>query len=329
MTRDLIDSFGRRISYVRLSVTDRCDFRCRYCMAERMSFRPSHELLSFGEIEMLVDLLIERGVTKLRLTGGEPLVRRGILDLIDRLGMRLGRGLDELTMTTNGGQLAGAAGRLRASGVRRVNVSLDSLDADRFAHITRRGRLEQVLGGIAAAKAAGLRVKINMVALKDLNEDEIEPMLRWCASQGFDLTLIETMPLGAVEDDRTAHYLPLGGVKHALEEKFTLVPSVARTGGPARYFDVPELGLRLGLITPISDNFCAGCNRIRATATGTIYGCLGHDQKVELRQLLRSGDRDRVGAAIDALIAAKPERHSFNILAPAPALDRHMSVTGG
>src|SRR5438270_2834826 len=234
MTRPLIDGFGRRISYVRLAVTDRCDFRCRYCMGEEMSFLPNEQLLSFGEIETLVDLLMERGVTKLRLTGGEPLVRRGILDLVARLGMRIGRGLDELALTTNGSQLATAAERLFASGVRRVNVSLDSLDPDKFVHITRRGRLDQVLCGIDAAKAAGLRVKINMVALKGINEDEIEPMLTWCAGQGFDLTLIETMPLGDVEEDRAAHYLPLDGVKRRLEQRYVLVPSLARTGGPAR-----------------------------------------------------------------------------------------------
>ncbi|HKP33565.1 MAG TPA: GTP 3',8-cyclase MoaA, partial [Sphingomicrobium sp.] len=271
----LIDGFGRRISYVRLSVTDRCDFRCRYCMAERMTFLPKDELLTFAEIELLVDLLVARGVTKLRLTGGEPLVRRGVLDVVERLGARLGKGLEELTLTTNGSQLADSAERLSASGVRRVNVSLDSRDPDRFAHITRRGRLDQVLAGIAAAKKARLRVKINMVALKGLNDDEIEPMLRWCAAEGFDLTLIETMPLGEVEDDRTAHYLPLDAVKRALEQRYTLVPSLVRTGGPARYFDVSELRVRLGLITPISDNFCAGCNRVRVTATGTMYGCLG------------------------------------------------------
>ena len=329
MTAAMIDGFGRRISYVRLSVTDRCDFRCRYCMAEEMHFRPSSELLSFGEIEMLVDLLIERGVSKLRLTGGEPLVRRGILDLVEQLGTRLGRGLDELTLTTNGSQLAGAAESLFASGVRRANVSVDSLDAENFAHITRRGRLEQVLEGIAAAKVAGLKIKINMVALRGLNDNEIEPMLRWCGEQGFDLTLIETMPLGEVDEDRTAHYLPLGEVKRKLEERFTLVPSLARTGGPARFFDVAELGLRLGLITPISDNFCSGCNRIRVTATGAVYGCLGHDQKVELRDLLRLGHIAGAEAALSALVAAKPERHRFDIAAALPAVDRHMSVTGG
>ena len=329
MTQALIDGFGRRVSYVRLSVTDRCDFRCRYCMAEDMHFRPSDELLSFQEIETLTDLLVERGVTKLRLTGGEPLVRRGILDLVERLGARIGHGLDELTLTTNGSQLAGAAERLFASGVRRVNVSLDSLHADRFAHITRRGRLDQVLAGIAAAKAAGLKVKINMVALRDLNQDEIEPMLRWCGQEGFNLTVIETMPLGEVEEDRTTHYLPLSEVKRKLEGQFTLVPSLARTGGPARYFDIAELGVRLGLITPISDNFCSGCNRIRVTATGAAYACLGHEGRVELRELLRSGDLAAAAAALDALVAAKPERHRFDISAARPATERHMSVTGG
>jgi cyclic pyranopterin phosphate synthase len=328
MARAMIDGFGRHISYVRLSVTDRCDLRCRYCMAERMQFLPSDQLLSFDEIEALVDLLIERGVTRVRLTGGEPLVRRGILDLVERLGRRIGRGLDELTMTTNGSQLAGTAQQLFASGMRRVNVSLDSLDPEKFAHITRRGRLDQVLGGIGAAKAAGLKVKINMVALKGLNEDEVEPMLRWCAAQGFDLTLIETMPLGDVEEGRAGHYLPLDVVRRALGERFTLVPSLARTGGPARYFDVTELGVRLGFITPISDNFCAGCNRIRITATGTVFGCLGHDQRVELRDLLRSGGA-AAKAALDVLIAGKPERHRFDIAAAEPAVERFMSLTGG
>lgn len=329
MPDQLVDNFGRRISYVRLSVTDRCDFRCRYCMAEMMSFLPKEDLLSFGEIETLVDLLIARGVTKLRLTGGEPLVRRGILDLVSRLGSRIGQGLEELTLTTNGSQLAGLAAGLFASGIRRVNVSLDSRDPARFAHITRRGRLDQVLGGIAAAKSAGLEVKVNMVALKDWNEDEIEPMLNWCAGEGFDLTLIETMPLGMVEDDRTEHYLPLDQVKRKLEQRFVLVPSLARTGGPARFFDLPSLGIRLGFITPLSGNFCEGCNRIRVTATGTVYGCLGHDQNVELRDLLRSGDREGTERAIEALIAGKPERHCFDIAAAAPAVKRHMSVTGG
>lgn len=327
--KGLVDSFGRRITYVRLSVTDRCDLRCRYCMAEKMTFLPKDRLLSFEEIEALVDLFIARGVKRLRLTGGEPLVRRGILDLVGSLGHRIGKGLDELTLTTNGTQLAGMSGALFDSGVRRVNVSLDTRDAGRFEHITRRGRLDQVLDGIAAAKAAGLKVKINMVALKGLNDDEIEPMLRWCAAEGHDLTLIETMPLGAIEEDRTDRYFPLDRVKLDLQQRYTLLPSIARTGGPASYFEVQELGLRLGLITPLTNNFCSGCNRIRVTATGTVYGCLGHDQKVELRDLLRSGGPDRVHSALDELLAGKPRRHDFDIAAAAPAVQRHMSVTGG
>ena len=329
MVRALIDGFGRKISYVRLSVTDRCDLRCRYCMSENMQFLANDELLSFAEIEDLVDLLIARGMTKLRLTGGEPLVRRSILELVGALGKRLGRGLDELTLTTNGTQLAKAAQSLVASGVRRVNVSLDSLDPRTFAHITRRGRLDEVLAALAGAKAAGLALKINMVALKGLNEDEIAPMMRWCAGQGFDLTLIETMPLGEVESDRTAHYLPLDRVREKLEHQFALLPLSISTGGPARYFDVRELGLRLGFITPISNNFCAGCNRIRVTATGTVYGCLGQDQKVELRDFLRSGDRSNAELALDGLISGKPWRHRFDISSSRPAVERHMSVTGG
>jgi cyclic pyranopterin phosphate synthase len=329
MTRPLIDTFGRRISYVRLSVTDRCDLRCRYCMGERMTFAPNEQLLSFGEIETLVDLLIARGVSRVRLTGGEPLVRRGVLGLVERLGSRVGDALEELTLTTNGSQLAGAAPRLFASGMRRVNVSLDSRDPERFAHITRRGRLDPVLEGIAAAKTAGLKLKINMVVLKGVNEDEIESMLRWCAGHGFGLTLIETMPLGEVEGARADHYLPLIEVKQRLEERFTLIPSLARTGGPARYFDVAEFGVRLGLITPISENFCAGCNRIRISATGTVFGCLGHNQKIELRELLRSGNLAETEFALDALVAGKPERHRFHIAAAVPAVERHMSVTGG
>ena len=324
---DLIDSFGRRITYVRLSVADRCDLRCRYCMAERMTFLPRAELLTLEEMVALADAFIARGVKRIRLTGGEPLVRRGIESLVRWLGERLGHGLEELTLTTNGTQLARLAGDLHAAGIRRVNVSLDSLDPERFRHVTRRGDLGQVLDGIAAAKAAGLRVKINMVALKGLNEDEIECMARWCAAEGHDLTLIETMPLGEVEEDRTGHYLPLDAVKRSLEERFTLTPSLRRTGGPARYFDVAELGLRLGLITPLTGNFCEGCNRVRVTATGTVYGCLGRDQHIELRDLLRAGAP--LDDALDALMRAKPRGHDFHIAARRPAVARHMSVTGG
>ena len=323
----LIDTYGRRISYVRLSVTDRCDLRCRYCMAEQMEFLPRAELLTLEELVQLADAFIARGVTRIRLTGGEPLVRRGIETLVRWLGERLGRGLDELTLTTNGTQLERFAADLHAAGVRRLNVSLDSLDPVRFHHITRRGDLAQVLGGIAAASAAGLQVKINMVALKGLNEDEIEAMARWCAGEGHDLTLIETMPLGEVEEDRTDRYLPLDAVKRALEQSFTLTPSLRRTGGPARYFEVAELGLKLGLITPLTGNFCAGCNRVRVTATGTVYGCLGQDQRIELRDLMRAGRP--LDDALDALMAAKPEGHDFRIAAPRPAVARHMSVTGG
>ncbi len=325
----LIDSFGRHISYVRLSVTDRCDLRCRYCMSEEMVFLPKDQILTFDEITELSDIFIRRGVRKIRLTGGEPLVRRGILDLVSRLGERVGEGLDELTMTTNGTQLVGAAAPLFKCGIRRINVSLDSLDAERFRAITRRGRIDQVLEGIRAARAAGLKVKINMVALKGLNEDEIEPMMGWCARHGYDLTLIETMPLGVIGEDRKDRYLPLDIVRRRLEERFTLAPSLARTGGPARYFDVAEIGLRLGLITPLTNNFCSGCNRIRVTATGTVFGCLGHDNKVELRELLRRGGATFVEAALDELIANKPQRHNFDIAAPRPAVARHMSVTGG
>jgi len=326
----LVDSFGRRISYVRISVTDRCDLRCRYCMAEHMQFLPRREMLTLEEIDRLADLFIARGVTRIRLTGGEPLVRRGILDLVARIGKRIGDGLEELTLTTNGMRLDQLARGLHAAGVRRVNVSLDSRHPDRFAHITRGGDVGQVLTGIAAARQAGLAVKINMVVLAGVNEDEIEDMLLWCSGEGHDLTLIETMPLGEVEDDRTGHYLPLDRVRRRLEERFTLTPSVRRTGGPARYYDVEGLGVRLGFITPLTRNFCDGCNRIRVTATGTVFGCLGHDQKVELRDSLRAGDDASVAALIDRLLAGKPRRHDFRIAADAaPAVARHMSVTGG
>jgi cyclic pyranopterin phosphate synthase len=325
--KGLVDSFGRRITYVRLSVTDRCDLRCRYCMAEKMHFLPRADLLTLEEIVELADAFIARGVKRIRLTGGEPLVRRGIGDLVAWLGERIGRGLDELTLTTNGTRLSRFAPQLFAAGVRRVNVSLDSLRPERFRHITRLGELAQVLDGIAAATAAGLRVKINMVALQGLNEDEIETMLLWCAERGHGLTLIETMPLGAVEADRGDHYLPLDSVKQRLEERFTLTPALSNTGGPARYYEVGGLGIRLGLITPLTANFCAGCNRVRVTATGTVYGCLGQDQKVELRDLLRAGGS--IDGALDALMSGKPKGHDFRIGAPRPAVARHMSVTGG
>jgi cyclic pyranopterin phosphate synthase len=298
-------------------------------MAETMMFAPRSEVLSLKEVVELADILIARGVRRIRLTGGEPLVRKGVEHLVAELGKRAGSGLDELTMTTNGTQLERFAAVLRDAGIRRINVSLDSRDPDRFRHITRRGDLAQVLRGIATAAEAGLKIKINMVALKGLNEDEVAPMLRWCGERGFDLTLIETMPLGEVEEDRTAHYLPLSEVRARLESEFRLIPSAVRTGGPARYFDVDGLGIRLGLITPITNNFCDGCNRIRVTATGTAFGCLGHDQRIDLRDLLRSGGAPAVDQALDELLAGKPERHRFEIEATLPAVARHMSVTGG
>ena len=325
----LVDSFGRRITYARLSVTDRCDLRCRYCMAERMQFLPRRDILTLEELARLGDLLIVRGVRKIRLTGGEPLVRKGVMELVHTLGRRLGNGLDELALTTNGTRLEQFAGGLRSAGVERVNVSLDSRRPERFAHVTRGGDLRQVLRGIDAALSAGLAVKINMVALAGINDDEIEDMLRWCAAMAIDLTLIETMPLGEVEEDRTDHYLPLDLVKERLGQRFSLVPSSRRTGGPARYFDVVELRSRLGLITPLTNNFCDGCNRIRIAATGAVYGCLGHDQKVELRDALRSADGDAaVNTLLDRLLAGKPRRHDFRI-GGGPAVERHMSVTGG
>ena len=329
--RPMVDSFGRHITYVRISVTDRCDLRCRYCMAERMTFLPRADILSLEEIVELSDIFIGRGVRKIRLTGGEPLVRKGVEHLIRELGRRVGNGLDELVLTTNGTQLERYAETLRDAGIRRLNVSLDSLDARRFNHITRRGDLAQVLRGIEAAAGAGLSVKINMVALKSLNDDEIVPMLQWCGQRGYDLTLIETMPLGDVEEARIDHYLPLSIVKAQLEGEFRLIPSLARSGGPARYWEVEDLGVRLGLITPLTHNFCDGCNRIRVAATGTVYGCLGHDQRVELRDVLRSDGFDGVNRALDELLKGKPRRHDFRIEAgtTAPAVERHMSVTGG
>lgn len=326
----MVDSFGRTIDYVRISVTDRCNLRCRYCMSERMQFLPKREILTLEEIADLADIFIARGVRRIRLTGGEPLVRRGIGSLLQTLGQRIGRGLEEVTLTTNGMLLSSFAEVIAKSGVRRVNVSLDSLLPKRFAHITRGGDLGQVFRGIDAAKRAGLEIKINMVALTGLNDDEFEDMLRWCDERSIDLTLIETMPLGEVEEDRTDHYLPLDVVRRRLDERFGLIPSLRRTGGPARYFEVEALkNVRLGLITPLTNNFCSGCNRIRVAATGTVYGCLGREQRVELRDGLRSGGAAAVNELLDELIAGKPKGHDFQIAASRPAVSRHMSVTGG
>ena len=327
----LVDAFNRRITYLRLSVTDRCDLRCTYCMPERMQFLPRREVLSLEELHKLALAFIERGITKIRLTGGEPLVRRDVIELVQALGRKLGDGLEELTLTTNGTQLAEFADDLAAAGVRRINVSLDTMDAGLFARLSRRDRLGQVLKGIAAAKAAGLRVKLNTVALKGLNEDEIPFLVEWAHANGHELTLIEVMPLGEVDGERVDHYLPLTAVREQLEQRWTLAESEHRSGGPARYVDVAETGGRLGLITPLTNNFCAGCNRIRVTATGQLYACLGGAEKVDLRAALRSEEPDaQLAAALDEAMRIKPERHHFRIeRGTAPTQPRHMSLTGG
>jgi cyclic pyranopterin phosphate synthase len=327
----LIDAFGRHITYVRISVTDRCDLRCRYCMAEHMTFLPRSAVMTLEEIAAISDAFIDRGVRRIRLTGGEPLVRRGVPELARMIGSRLGDGLDELTLTTNGTRLDEHAAALHEAGVRRINVSLDSLDPDRFRHITRVGDITKVFAGIEAARAAGIAIKINMVALKGVNEHEIEPMLRWCAAQGHDLTLIETMPLGAIDEDRVDRFLPLDGVKAALAERYTLTPLADRTGGPARYFRLEELGVKLGLITPLSENFCATCNRVRLTVSGELFLCLGSERKMDLRAAWRDGGRAGIDGALDRALANKPLAHDFHIASrgAAPAVGRHMSVTGG
>lgn len=326
----MTDGLGRRITYLRLSVTDRCDIRCRYCMSETMRFLPKDQVLSLEEMALLADLFIDRGVKRIRLTGGEPLVRRDIGDLVRRIGRRLGDGLDELTLTTNGTRLAVHADMLAAAGVRRVNVSLDTRDPARFAHLTRGGDVHQVIAGIVAAKQAGLSVKINMVALKGVNEDDILPMLQWCDAQGFDLTLIETMPLGDTGEDRTDHYLPLDEVAAELGKRHALTPIAHRTGGPARYYAVEGMAARLGLITPLTRNFCADCNRVRMTCEGKIFMCLGHEDHVDFKAALREGGLAAVSPLIDRALRLKPAAHDFLIGAGlAPATRRHMSVTGG
>ena len=328
----LVDQFQRRITYLRLSVTDRCDLRCTYCMPERQVFLPRAEVLTLEELHRLALGFIARGVRKIRLTGGEPLVRRDMIELARALGREVGSGLDELTLTTNGTRLAEFAEDLFAAGVRRVNVSLDTLDPAVFARLTRRDSLPQVLEGIAAARAAGLQVKLNTVALKGVNEAEIPALVEWAHGQGIELTLIEVMPLGEVEEDRFDQHLPLSEVRAALERRWTLIASDHRTGGPARYFTVVETGGRLGLITPLSDNFCEGCNRVRVTATGQLYPCLGGGELVDLRAALRSDNPDAaLTAALDQAMRIKPERHHFRIdsAGGAPVLARHMSVTGG
>jgi len=329
----MIDPFGRSITYLRVSVTDRCDLRCVYCMAEDMTFLPKADLLSLEELDRLCGVFVSLGVRKIRLTGGEPLVRRDVMTLFRSLGSRLGTGLDELTVTTNGTQLSRYAEELREAGVRRINVSLDTLDAATFAAITRWGRLEKTLDGIFAAKAAGLAIKINAVALKGVNEDEFDRMVAWCGEHGFDLCLIETMPLGEIGEDRTDQYLPLSLVRRRLAQTWTLEETDYRTGGPARYVRVAETGRRIGFITPLTHNFCESCNRVRLTCTGTLYMCLGQDDAADLRGALRrpGATEDDVRAAILEAIGRKPKGHDFVIdrRGAAPAVARHMSVTGG
>jgi len=325
----MIDPFGRHISYLRVSVTDRCDFRCVYCMAEHMTFLPKKDLLTLEELERLCAAFIAKGVKRIRITGGEPLVRRNVLSLFEGLGQRLGNGLDELTLTTNGSQLARFAGPLRDAGVKRINVSLDTRDTDKFHAITRWGDLAKVMTGIDAAQSAGLSVKINMVALRGVNENEIAPMMEWAHGRGMDMTLIETMPLGEIDEDRTDQYLPLSLVRARLAERYTLEESDYRTGGPARYVRVAETGGRLGLITPLTHNFCESCNRVRLTCTGTLYMCLGQEDAADLRAPLRGGGD--LSAAIDEAIGRKPKGHDFVIdrRNARPAVQRHMSLTGG
>ncbi len=328
----MIDPFGRNITYLRVSVTDRCDLRCAYCMAEDMSFLPKAEILTLEELDRLCGAFIRSGVRKIRLTGGEPLVRRGVMTLVHALGTRLGAGLEELTLTSNGTQLARFAGDLAAAGVQRINVSLDTLDAAKFTTLTRWGKIEKTIDGIMAARAAGLAVKINTVALRGGNEDEFDALIAWCGRWGFDLCLIETMPMGDIGADRSEHYLPLSLVRARLRRGWTLSETDYRTGGPARYFDIAETGRRIGFITPLTHNFCESCNRVRLTCTGTLYMCLGQEDAAEFRPLLRAGaDEAELQAAIAEALARKPRGHDFVIdrRHSAPALTRHMSVTGG
>jgi cyclic pyranopterin phosphate synthase len=331
--RPLVDPFARAITYLRVSVTDRCDFRCVYCMSENMTFLPKADLLSLEELDRLCTAFIDRGVKKLRLTGGEPLVRRGIMTLFDSLSRHLATGaLEELTLTTNGSQLPKYARALADLGIKRINVSLDTLDPDKFRAVTRWGELDKVLAGIDAAQAAGLQVKVNAVALKGVNEDELVDLVRWAHGRGMDLTLIEVMPLGEVGEGRLDQYLPLSMVRARLAEHYTLDDIDYQTGGPARFVRVAETGGRLGFITPLTHNFCESCNRVRLTCTGTLYMCLGQEDAADLRTPLRASEgNELLDAAIDSAISHKPKGHDFIIdrRHQRPAVSRHMSVTGG
>ena len=329
----LQDHYGRTITYLRVSVTDRCDFRCTYCMAENMEFLPRRDLLTLEEIDRIATAFVARGVDKLRITGGEPLVRRNIMWLFERLARHLGGGgLKELTLTTNGSRLQHFASALKDVGVERINVSVDTLKPDRFRAITRRGDLGTVLAGLEAADKAGLKIKLNAVALKNTNEDEFDDLIRFAHGRGWDLTLIETMPMGEVEADRTHQYLPLSVVRGRLMDRWTLTDIPDRSGGPARYVRVAETGGRLGFITPLTHNFCESCNRVRLTCTGTLYMCLGQDSSVDLRAPLRASTDDALlNVAIDQAMILKPKGHDFIIdrSVNKPAVARHMSVTGG
>ncbi|WP_223385707.1 GTP 3',8-cyclase MoaA [Oricola cellulosilytica] len=329
----MTDPYGRDITYLRVSVTDRCDFRCTYCMSEHMTFLPKKDLLTLEELDRLCTAFVEKGVRKLRLTGGEPLVRKNIMHLIQQLGRHLRSGaLEELTLTTNGSQLSRYADELFAHGVRRINVSIDTLDPDKFRQITRWGDLSRVLTGLEAARAAGLKVKINAVALKGFNDEEIPEMMRWAHGQGMDMTVIETMPMGEIDEDRTDQYMPLSLLRAQLEEHFTLHDTPYKTGGPARYVQVEETGGKLGFITPMTHNFCETCNRVRLTCTGTLYMCLGQEDAADLREPLRASEgNEALSNAIDEAIGRKPKGHDFIIdrRTRRPSVSRHMSVTGG
>ena len=329
----LIDPFKRQIDYLRVSVTDRCDLRCVYCMAEDMTFLPKSDVLSLEELDRICSTFVSLGVKKLRLTGGEPLVRKNIMWLINRLSRHLHTGdLEELTLTSNGTQLEKYAQDLASAGVKRINVSLDTLDADKFSKITRWGNLDQVFNGLAAANKAGIKVKINTVALKGVNDDELDSLLIWCGERGFDITFIEVMPMGEIGEERIDQYLPLSMVRAKLAENWTLNNTTYQTGGPARYFDIVETGQRLGFITPLTHNFCEMCNRVRLTCTGTLYMCLGQEDAADLRAHIRSSDDDEtLIEAIKEAISRKPKGHDFiiNRTNNQPSVSRHMSVTGG
>ena len=333
MNTQLTDSFGREITYLRLSVTDRCDLRCTYCMAENMTFLPRKGLLSLEELDNLCASFIARGIRKIRLTGGEPLVRRDLMGFIKQLSRHRDSGkLDEITLTTNGTQLIKFAAELKANGVERINVSLDSRDPVTFLRLTRRAALNEVMRGIDAAQEAGLKIKINTVALKGTNDGEIPELMRWAHGRGMDMTLIEVMPLGEIDEDRVDQYMPLTAVRDRLGEQFTLMDTPLKTGGPARYVKVAETGGILGMITPLTNNFCAGCNRVRVTCTGQIYTCLGHGGKLDLREAIRGPNpQEDLDKLLNLAMHQKPEKHHFDISdrGAAPAVERHMSVTGG